>query len=132
MDDTRESFLSHLKETNPIGWASWVLGELHGLLSKQTDCRDALRLELPEKRRELAEAVNLALEEIDGKVVLGISNGKSSLLMRCRSEDKAQILEQIGQEIAEDTRFIWVNISNGEDISVTQQRHSQGENEKIL
>ena len=109
-----------------------MLGELHSWLSKQADCRDALRLELPEKRRELAEAVNLALEEIDGKVVLGISNGKSSLLMRCRSEDKAKILEQIGREIAEDTRFILVNISNGEDISVTQQRHSQGENEKIL
>ena len=54
------------------------------------------------------------------------------MLMRCRSEDKAKLLEQIGREIAEDTRFILVNISNGEDISVTQQRHSQGENEKIL
>lgn len=125
MDDTHEAFLTHLKETNPLHWASWVLGELHGWLSKRTDCTSQLHLELPEKRRELAEAVNLALEELDGKTVLGISNGKEGLLMRCRAEEKDFILEQIGQFITEGTRYILVNVSKGDDLAVIEQRNSQ-------
>ena len=125
VDDTHEAFLTHLKETNPLHWASWVLGELHGWLSKQTDCTKQLRLELPEKRRELAEAVNLALEDLDGKTVLGISNGKEGRLMRCRAEEKDFILEQIGQFITEGTRYILVNVSKGDDLAVIEQRHNE-------
>lgn len=124
MDDTYEAFLTHLKETNPLHWASWVLGELHGWISKRTDCTSQLHLELPEKRRELAEAVNLALEELDGRTVLGISNGKEGLLMRCRAEEKDFILEQIGQFITEGTRYILINVSDGDDFAVIKPLNS--------
>ena len=124
MDDTYQEYLAHLKKANPLHWASLVLGELRGWMSKQTDCKGALHLELPEKRREIAEAVSLALEEINGKTVLGISDGETSLLVQCRAEEKEFILEQIGEHIKPDTRYILVNISDGDDIAITGHNHS--------
>ena len=124
MDDTYEAFLTHLKETNPLHWASWVLGELHGWLSKRTDCTSQLHLELPEKRRELAEAVNLALEELDGKTVLAIGTDKTNVLVRFKPEEKDEILSLIGQSITKNTRYILVNMSDGDDFAIIKPLNS--------
>lgn len=127
MDDTHEAFIQRMKDTDSVHWAAWVLSEMQNWLSKRHDCTGMLHLEVAEQRHKFAEAINIALAEIDGRAVLGICDGKESILMRCKPEEKDYILDQIGQRITEGARYILVNISDGTDLAIKEPLYIPGE-----
>lgn len=133
---SREEFYARLHKTNPEIWAGFLLDNLRAKCAKIHDMTGELHLEVAENRLALAEAVNIAQEAMRGKIILGISNGtQSGFSARCKLDEKAELLEIIGEQINENTRYVLVltsELADARDIGFIRRSDTQDAADETL
>ena len=118
MDATREQFLAHYKEISPEHWAMWVLNDLREFLCKQTDCSKMLKLDHPEKRFEIAEAISIMLKSTEGGMAFGLCDGAEGFAeLLDPVTGKYAALAAIERHITKDTAFLLVNVISRDELT---------------